>query len=1420
MTNENKSNTPLPEATTASPRSAAPIPHSAIRILQSNILQSNILQSNIPQSNILVIEDSKVEVELLRRTLARAGYAVSIARNGEEGLQAARVHRPALVMSDINMPLMNGYQLCSAIKTDDELWNIPLMLLTVLAEPEDIIEAINSGADAYIVKPFAETDLLNRIHSLLDSPIERRRTEERRDEVVSYGGKRYNIAAGGKQVLNLMLSLYVNMLNLSRELVAIQTELNLINESLDTQVRDRTAALQESEEKFRAMSASAQDAIIMIDHAGNISFWNAAAEQILGYSNQEASGKNLHTLIAPERFLEAHRKGFGHFQQTGEGAAIGKTLELVARHRDGSEFPVELSLSAVNTGNRWHAIGIIRDITKRKQAEEALSHVNRALRVLSTGNRLLARAKSEEELIQNSVCNIVEQGGYGLARICYAGNAPEGNLTLAASAGVGEDFRSPDCCTWANIDAGQTPVARAIRSGKVQVCRDIANDSGFAPWKDAALARGYSATIALPLIDGDTVFGGLSIYASGATAFDDEEIALLGEMADDIAYGIVSQRARVALRVAEQALLDSERKYRGLFESSRDALMVLKPPSWRFTDANQAALQLLAVASKSEFTALGPWDVSPELQPDGRPSAEKAQEMIATAVREGSHYFEWEHCRLDGEPFAANVLLTRMEEDGQVYLQGTVRDISERKREQQALADSKVLLSTIFDSVQDGIVVAEAQSRQFRMVNETMCRMLGYGRDELLNLGVAGIHPEEGMARVAGEFERLARGQIGIAPGLPIKRKDGSVFHADVSSGPMTIGGVACMVGVFRDVTEREQAEQALRGKNIQLEQAMLVAEAANVAKSAFIANMSHEIRTPLNAIVGLMHLLRRGNPDPAQTEKLDKIGDASRHLLAIVNDILEFSKIEASKLVLCIGDFGFDRMLDKVVSMIGPKVREKRLQLIVERDTIPPVLVGDSTRLAQALLNCLSNAVKFTQRGKITVRISKSDETETGLLLRFEVTDTGIGIAPEKIAELFTAFEQVDASSTRRYGGTGLGLVITRRLACLMGGESGAQSVPGQGSTFWFTARLGKSNLGPEELAEETPALAKLGPQSMPTGARILLVEDNKINQEVAVALLAEIGVKVDVANDGLGALEKARSGGYDLILMDVQMPGMDGLEATRVIRALPGCATLPIVALTANAFDEDRERCLAAGMNDFVAKPVDPEQLFGTLMRWLPETTMAAPAAPVTGEMLPAALMLIPGLEAEKGLKVLNGHLATYLRLLRQYAADHGDDIGRLREHLSTGERDAARRLAHTLKGSSGNLGASRVQGRAAELEAAIREGRDAAEVDRLVNAVDDELQRLTAAILAALPEEPVAPCTGEVDWPAVRQVLAELEPMLAVSSIRANQVIDTQAALLTAALGPLGAELQRQIEHFLYPEALATLKLARQQHPELMQ
>jgi signal transduction histidine kinase/ActR/RegA family two-component response regulator len=392
--------------------------------------------------------------------------------------------------------------------------------------------------------------------------------------------------------------------------------------------------------------------------------------------------------------------------------------------------------------------------------------------------------------------------------------------------------------------------------------------------------------------------------------------------------------------------------------------------------------------------------------------------------------------------------------------------------------------------------------------------------------------------------------------------------------------------------TELEAANRSLMAAKLQ-------AEAANVAKSAFLANMSHEIRTPMNGILGMAHLLRRGGVTPQQADRLEKIDTAAQHLLGIIDNVLDISKIEAGKFALEDNRVAIDAVLNNVAAILAERARAKGIGLLIEAGTIPPLL-GDAARLQQALLNYVANAIKFTERGTVTLRVRLLEQSDDTALIRFEVQDTGIGIAPEALPKLFGAFEQADNSTTRKYGGTGLGLAITRRLAELMGGDAGCESVPGTGSTFWFTARLKVGSRSaaypPTETVDAEAALRKRH-----AGRRILVVDDESLNREIALIQIEGADMVADQAEDGAQAIAMAGSTAYAAILMDMQMPNVDGLAATRQIRQLAGYQSIPIIALTANAFAEDKARCIESGMNSVLVKPLHPDVLAATLLKHL---------------------------------------------------------------------------------------------------------------------------------------------------------------------------------------------------------------------------
>ena len=547
---------------------------------------------------------------------------------------------------------------------------------------------------------------------------------------------------------------------------------------------------------------------------------------------------------------------------------------------------------------------------------------------------------------------------------------------------------------------------------------------------------------------------------------------------------------------------------------------------------------------------------------------------------------------------------------------GSGDDITERRRAEAAagaaLRHSQQRFATAFNASPIAASIARVDDGRILEVNRNYERDFGWTPADLIG------HTSLELGLWSDEASRTAWVSVLLRDGRVVDwettwlHKNGERRAVSISAEITDLNGETCILAFVADVTERREAERILRNHHAELEvevrertaelaEAKEAAEKASLAKSAFLANMSHEIRTPLNAISGMAHLIRRNGLSEEQAQRLDKLEMASAHLLSTINAVLELSKIEAGKFALEEQQFDVGELLADTMAIFRDRATEKGLSLVLEAGFPVFSLLGDATRLSQALVNYVGNAIKFTDSGQISLRVRCLAEDDDAVLMRFEVADSGIGIPQEAIGRLFSAFEQADNSTTRRYGGTGLGLAITQKLAQMMGGDVGVESREGVGSTFWFSARLKKADHCLGKAPGRTAETAEAVLMREHAGRRILLVDDEPINQEVARIILEDAGLQVELAANGREAADMIERAAFDLVLMDMQMPVMDGLEATQHIRGMPNRTTLPILAMTANAFAEDRARCLAAGMNDFIAKPISPNQLYSLVLRWL---------------------------------------------------------------------------------------------------------------------------------------------------------------------------------------------------------------------------
>ena len=567
--------------------------------------------------------------------------------------------------------------------------------------------------------------------------------------------------------------------------------------------------------------------------------------------------------------------------------------------------------------------------------------------------------------------------------------------------------------------------------------------------------------------------------------------------------------------------------------------------------------------------------------------------------------------RGDGSVFQARLDSTRG--TGSIpEVRVALTDITESK----AIEDKLRSLSLTVEQSPESIVITNIGGT-IEYVNASFLRNTGYSHDEVFGQNPRFLHsgktPPENYVALwdALTHNRTWKGEFYN------KRKDGSEYIEFALVTPIhgSDGRVTHYVAVKEDITEKKHMGEELDRYRLHLEnmverrtselaQARDAAETANRAKSAFLANMSHEIRTPMNGILGMANILRREGVSPKQAQRLDTIDASAKHLLLVINDILDISKIEAGKLTLEEAPIVISSLLANVSSILSERVKAKGIHLLTETGELPHNLVGDPTRLQQALLNYATNAIKFTEAGSVTLRVHTQEETAESVMLRFEVQDTGIGVTPEAMSRLFSAFEQADNSMNRKYGGTGLGLAITRHLAELMGGEAGGYSTLGVGSTFWFSVRL-KKGTGVVENRLATGLDAATLIQQRYCSHLILVVDDEPVNREVAQLLLQAVDLVVDTAGDGAIAIAMAQKEAYAAIFMDMQMQNVNGLEATRKIRQLPGYRDIPIIAMTANAFLDDKARCLDAGMNDVLIKPYEPNHLYETLLHWLEQNS-----------------------------------------------------------------------------------------------------------------------------------------------------------------------------------------------------------------------
>ncbi|HEX7401678.1 MAG TPA: PAS domain S-box protein, partial [candidate division Zixibacteria bacterium] len=629
----------------------------------------------------------------------------------------------------------------------------------------------------------------------------------------------------------------------------------------------------------------------------------------------------------------------------------------------------------------------------------------------------------------------------------------------------------------------------------------------------------------------------------------------------------ITRRKQIA-----EALQESEKKYSTIVQKGNDGIVIVQDGLIKLANPTIAAIARSTpeeMIGKPFIDFISPTDR--KMLSDRYTARMSGEEVPAI--------YELESVTKDGEIIPIEINSSLIEYEGKPALMAIIRDITERKQAEKELKESEVKFKNLFDSARDGINIVNTENHQIYMSNKAFCQMLGYDENETVGLSIKDLHPEKDLPYVLEQFDKYAREGLKLAENMPVKRKDGSVFYADITNTPITVASRTYLMGSFRDVTERKRSEENLK-------KAKEEAEEANRLKSEFLANMSHEIRTPMNAIIGMTSITLDTDLTSEQREYMNIVRESSYSLLGLLDDILDLSKIEAGRVELETIDFDLRATVESVTDTLAPRASDKGLELACSiHPSVPPLLRGDPARLRQIIMNLAGNAIKFTERGEVVIRVELEKETETKAVMVFSITDTGVGIPLDKQKKIFESFTQADGSTTRKYGGTGLGLSISKRLAEMMGGQIGMESQPGKGSRFWFTVTL-------EKQKKVKPLISPL-PRLDIHDKRILVADDNKTSRTVLVKMLQSLGCFCEAVESGTVAIRllkmtTAEGKPFDMVLLDMQMPEMNGEETLQTIKKDPEINEIPVVILTSIGERGDAARLESMGCSGYLVKPV----------------------------------------------------------------------------------------------------------------------------------------------------------------------------------------------------------------------------------------